>query len=266
MRTPTARRGLYLALGLAAVPASSAWAQDAAANAAAPGQGLTELSDEELGGMRGRYTVGGDQVAWFGVTMVSSWQLENGQRLEGRLTLAVDAAAPDRPKLSFQPHVSITATDAPLPTDGSRAIDASGLANVDGLVQSVQVAGDGNRAHNLARVSLRNAAAGTAPEDPAATGDAPLAASASLAGMSASAALQDQNARVLLQIDGHGAVEQWIGRSGMGQTIQLASDGQAASNWMEVDIVRQPLAGGRAQLGQNVAQAIALGRGIALGY
>ena len=265
MRTPTARRGLCLALGLAAIPASSAWAQDAAGHAAAPGQGLTELSDEELGGMRGRYTVGGDQVAWFGVTMVSSWQLENGQRLEGRLTLAVDAAAPDRPKLSFQPHVSITATDAPLPTEGSRAIDASGLANVDGLVQSVQVAGDGNRAHNLARVSLRNAAPGSTAEDPAATA-APLAASASLAGMSASAGLQDQTARVLLQIDGHGAVEQWIGRSGMGQTIQLASDGQAASNWMEVDIVRQPLAGGRAQLGQNVAQAIALGRGIALGY
>ncbi|MBS9727298.1 hypothetical protein JR047_24115, partial [Pseudomonas stutzeri] len=37
---------------------------------AAPGRGLTEIPDPELNLMRGRYTVGGNTVAWFGVTMV----------------------------------------------------------------------------------------------------------------------------------------------------------------------------------------------------
>lgn len=40
--------------------------------------------------MRGRYTVGGNTVAWFGVTMVSQWQAGNGAALQGALTLGMD--------------------------------------------------------------------------------------------------------------------------------------------------------------------------------
>ena len=83
--------------------------------------------------------------------------------------------------------------------------------------------------------------------------------------MNAVAQLENNAARVLLQIDGQGAVEQWISGNGMGQTIQLAADGQQASNWMELDVVRNT-SQGRTGLGQNVAQAIALSRGIAVGY
>ena len=49
----------------------------------APGRGLKEIPDPELGLMRGRYTVGGNNVAWFGVTMVSQWQASNGATLQG---------------------------------------------------------------------------------------------------------------------------------------------------------------------------------------
>ena len=264
MRPHQAKGGLCLAIGLAAIPMAPALAAEEAA-AAPTGRGLTELSDEELGDMRGRYTIGTEQVAWFGVTMVSSWQMEGGQRLEGRLTLAVDAANPERPKITFQPHVSITALDAPDPVQGDRTVDGSGLANVSGVVQSVQVAGDASRAHNVARVNLRSGVVPAEGAEAVAGEAAADVASTSSLGMNATAGLQDETARVLLQVDGHGAVEQWVGRSGMGQTIQLASDGHAASNWMEVDIVRQPLAS-RTHLGQNVGQAIALGRGLALGY
>lgn len=262
------RHPLCLAIGLAAAPlALPALAQDAApAPPPPPGAGLTELSDEELGGMRGRYTVGDNAVAWFGVTMVSSWQAQNGQLLQSRMSVGLDVSAPGAPKLVFQPHVSITAADAPLPApDGARTIDASGLANASGLVQSVQVAGDANRASNIARVSVR----GQGDADAVAVADAaPVgsqSASVQAPGMQASALLQDNAARVLLQIDGHGAVEQWIGRSGLGQTIQLSGDGHVASNWMEIDLVRGS-GSARAPLGQNVAQAISFGRGIAIGY
>ena len=37
-----------------------------------PGKGLSEIPDPELNLMRGRYTVNGTSVAWFGVTMVLS--------------------------------------------------------------------------------------------------------------------------------------------------------------------------------------------------
>ena len=166
---------------------------------------------------------------------------------------------------------------------GGRFIDNAGLAKVTGVTQSIQVAGDDNAAHNVAKVTVRDQVPngeGAAPAgaEPAASADVvpaiavpdPVAlqatiATASAAGMNAVAQLDGNAARVLLQIDGQGAVEQWINRSGMGQTIMLSSDGQTASNWMELDIVRNT-SQARAGVAQNVAQAIALSRGIAVGY
>ncbi|WP_037073078.1 hypothetical protein [Pseudoxanthomonas suwonensis] len=258
------KRRLCIALGLATTPvALPALAHVEEAPPPAPGTGLVELSDEEMGDMRGRYTVGDNKVAWFGVTMVSTWKTQAGAQLKSTMKVGVDVSRPQAPKVTFEPRVSITAANAPMPTpDGDRHVDAAGLANASGMVQSVQVAGDGNRAINVASINMRDGDVPTAPEpDPAAS----VLATTSVNGMTALATLDGNAARVLLQVDGHGAVEQWIGQSGMGQSIQLASDGQMASNWLELDLVRSSTQA-RASLGQNVAQAIALSRGIAVGY
>lgn len=280
------KRSLCIAIGLVTAPAALpalAQQQEGPSAASPSASGLTELSDEEMGDMRGRYTVSGNTVAWFGVTMVSTWQTQAGQQLTSSMKVSMDVSKPDKPQVTFQPHVSITAVDAPPPVPGGqREMDNAGLANVTGVAQSVQVAGDANIAHNVAQITVRDqpaespapasstegvaAVAAIAPPmaiDPAAS--ASTIATASVAGMNAVAQLEDNAARVLLQIDGQGAVEQWISRSGMGQTIQLAADGQQASNWMELDIVRNT-SQGRTVLGQNVAQAISLSRGIAVGY
>lgn len=281
------KRTLCIAIGLATAPAALpafAQAQALPSPATTPATGLTELTDEEMGDMRGRYTVSNNTVAWFGVTMVSTWQNQAGQQLTSSMKVTMDARTPDKPVVSFQPHVSITTVDvAPPSPDGQREIDIAGLANVTGVTQSIQVAGDDNAAHNVAQVTVRDqvpTGEGAAPAgaEPAASADVvpaiavpdPVAsqatiATASAAGMNAVAQLDGNAARVLLQIDGQGAVEQWINRSGMGQTIMLSSDGQTASNWMELDIVRNT-SQARAGVAQNVAQAIALSRGIAVGY
>ena len=281
------KRTLCIAIGLATAPAALpafAQAQALPSPATTPATGLTELTDEEMGDMRGRYTVSNNTVAWFGVTMVSTWQSQAGQQLTSSMKVTMDARTPDKPVVSFQPHVSITTVDvAPPSPDGQREIDNAGLANVTGVTQSIQVAGDDNAAHNVAQVTVRDqvpTGEGAAPAgaEPAASADVvpaiavpdPVAlqatiATASAAGMNAVAQLDGNAARVLLQIDGQGAVEQWINRSGMGQTIMLSSDGQTASNWMELDIVRNT-SQARAGVAQNVAQAIALSRGIAVGY
>ena len=281
------KRTLCIAIGLATAPAALpafAQAQALPSPATTPATGLTELTDEEMGDMRGRYTVSNNTVAWFGVTMVSTWQNQAGQQLTSSMKVTMDARTPDKPVVRFQPHVSITTVDvAPPSPDGQREIDNAGLANVTGITQSIQVAGDDNAAHNVAKVTVRDqvpTGEGAAPAgaEPAASADVvpaiavpdPVAlqatiATASAAGMNAVAQLDGNAARVLLQIDGQGAVEQWINRSGMGQTIMLSSDGQTASNWMELDIVRNT-SQARAGVAQNVAQAIALSRGIAVGY
>jgi hypothetical protein len=92
---------------------------------AAPGRGLKEIPDPELNLMRGRYTVGGNTVAWFGVTMVSQWQASNGSVLQGALTLGMDFRGGGSPKLSFQPSVHVTAADAPLPDTQGRTSTAA---------------------------------------------------------------------------------------------------------------------------------------------
>ena len=281
------KRTLCIAIGLATAPAALpafAQAQALPSPATTPATGLTELTDEDMGDRRGRYTVSNNTVAWFGVTMVSTWQNQAGQQLTSSMKVTMDARTPDKPVVRFQPHVSITTVDvAPPSPDGQREIDNAGLANVTGVTQSIQVAGDDNAAHNVAKVTVRDQVPngeGAAPAgaEPAASADVvpaiavpdPVAlqatiATASAAGMNAVAQLDGNAARVLLQIDGQGAVEQWINRSGMGQTIMLSSDGQTASNWMELDIVRNT-SQARAGVAQNVAQAIALSRGIAVGY
>ena len=145
-----------LTLLLAGAPAVPA--PPASTTAPAP---LYEIPDAELGDMRGRYVVGNDLVAWFGVTMTSVWQTASGQTLQGTLQVGMDFAKSPTPTLSFEPTVSITAADAPPPAaTGSASVDAAGLANVSGLVQSVQVAGDGNAVSNATALRVRE---GTAP-------------------------------------------------------------------------------------------------------
>jgi hypothetical protein len=269
------------------------WPHAAHASTAPAASGLEELSDAELGTMRGRYTIGDNQVAWFGVKMISTWQSTMGQTLQGTLAVSMDFTQ-GAPKVTFEPTVSITRADAPAPplppTAPSRSIDSRGLANVQGLVQSVQVAGDGNLASNTTHLSVTDgdsapatASATTTPATTPATTAATAAATSAVTaavqqqqstsnpavasaygdGSSAVASFDGRHADVLLTIDGQGAVAQWIHDGSIGQTVQLTGDYQWASNRMEIALVRQSMAA-NTQLAQNVAQSLALARSVGL--
>jgi hypothetical protein len=225
-----------------------------------PGKGLHDIPDPELNTLRGRYTVGSNAVVWFGVQMISTWRTSNGQNLQGTLAVAMNFNGHQpQPQVSFQPTVSITRADAaiPMPATTARSIDGSGLANVGGVVQSVQVAGDGNLANNVVRLNVHDG--DTAPSGTNGPSSGSLAARQD--GASASAGFDGRNASVQLDVNGLGSVQQWIRDGSLGQSVQLAADNQAVSNLMEIDLVRQSLTS-NAQLTQNVAQAISLARSI----
>lgn len=220
--------------------------------------GITEIPDAELELMRGRFAVGNHQVLWFGVSMVSSWRTPGGQFLQGRLDIGFDFANGD-PVVTFTPNVVVTDEHAPMPVPGGqRSIDGAGLANVGGLVQGVQVAGDANAASNLASLTLRE---GEAPAATAAGSAAPGARDAVSGAASASVRYGADGAQVLLEVAGHGAAEQWIRAGSMGQSIRLHSDGQQVGNQLHLDLVRRALPAA-AMLNQNVAQALASTRGL----
>lgn len=255
--TPWTRSAVLLAL-LGMAPAYAADAPAAKGQQKA-GKGLSEIPDPELSLMRGRYTVNGNSVAWFGVTMISQWQAGQ-QAAESALTLGMDFTHnANAPKVSFTPSVTVTAADAPLPTTPGRSVESAGLQNVAGVTQAIQVAGDNNVASNSTQLTVRE---GRAP--PEQTQPATTVASTQQGGVSASAQMQGNNAQVQLQIEGVGAVQQWIRNGSVGQTIALSSDGQAVTNRMQIELVRQTLAS-NAPLSQNVAQAMNMVRGIGMG-
>ncbi|PTN55168.1 hypothetical protein [Stenotrophomonas panacihumi] len=268
-------------------PAIHACAQASEEAPAAPGQGISEISDDELSTMRGRYTVGDNTVAWFGVSMISTWQTATGQILESTMKVAMDfSQGNNTPKVTFTPTVNITRADAPDPTPAAtavasvapaptapqtssvaqtsgepqRSVDASGLQNVSGLVQSVQVAGDANAATNNTQLTVRE---GTAPQTPAVSAPAGTT-SVTDGAATASASYANGTAGVLLLIAGQGEVQQWIRNGSVGQSIQLTGDAQQISNRLQLDLVRQSVSN-NLPLNQNVAQAITLARGIGPG-
>jgi len=260
---------IYL-LGVTAL-ALSHWGTAAMASEIPAASGMQEVSDAELGTMRGRYTVGDNNVAWFGVRMISTWQSSTGQVVQGTLALAMDFSQKGaQPKITFQPTVSITRADAPLPLPVTgnpvRNVNAAGLANVGGVVQSVQVAGDGNQASNITRLTIHDGS--TAPpsvSNPLDNGTSNDTLTASSQGASATASFDGHSADVLLTIVGQGAVTQWIRNGSLGQSIQLTADNQWVSNSIEIDLIRQSISS-NTQLAQNVAQAINLARGVGLYY
>lgn len=220
---------------------------------------IREIPDIELADMRGRFTVAGHGVIWFGISMVSTLITPDGKNLQGSFRIGLDFGSGNVPRLVLVPSLTLemASPEAAAAGDGSRSVDGSGLQNVSGLVQSVQVAGDANVAHNTLRLDIRDGGAPAMPGESSSQGAMSVQAGAA----TAMAGIQGQAVRLQLQVAGQGIVEQWLRSGGIGQSIQLAADGQRASNVMNIELVRQPLAASPA-LAQNVAQAITLARGV----
>lgn len=258
----------YLLLSGAAL-ALSHWAVPACA-ADTPGppvRGIEPLDDAQLANMRGRYTIGNNAVAWFGVQMISTWHDANGRVLQGTLSLAMDFTHdPDVPKVSFVPTVTITpaqvAAITPSLAPSARHIDSRGLANVAGMQQSVQIAGDGNQADNVARLTVIDGDKPPASVAPDGTSGIGVDATVHEGDASVTASYTGNAAQVVLSIAGQGAVQQWIRNGSLGQSVALAADNQYASNQLEITLIRQSLSTNML-LAQNVAQSIHSIRGIA---
>lgn len=253
--------GIALALGH--------WGAQAHASAPATverhAQGIEPIRDAELAAMRGRYTVGSNTVAWFGVQMISTWQDDTGRTLQGALNLAMDFTRnANRPTVSFMPTVSIV--QAAPPTAGqdaagpARSVDSSGLANVSGMLQSVQIAGDGNRASNVTRLTVQDG--DSAPAAAAARGASQATRATVQSGdASVNVNYSGNAAQVMLTIAGQGAVQQWIRHGSLGQTVTLAADNQFVSNQLEITLIRQAVAA-NTQLALDVARSIQSTRGL----
>ncbi len=212
------------------------------------GQGISVLTNPEMATIRGKYVVAADTVLYFGVEMASVWRTQDGQQLQGGARLGLDFSGGASPTVSFTPTVSIlSGTGRGTAIDTSnRTVSSSGIDNVTGLGQSIQVAGDYNTASNTLSVRLLD----KLPENRGQGVGESLSVTDG-AGGSATATLNDKGMMVTLSLDGQGVVQQSIrgalrdgARTGNGafQSIKTLGDSHTISNRMQLSILMKPRA------------------------
>jgi hypothetical protein len=260
---------LTLAVATLAVAGTGHAATPYAEAATRPAQAtpmLREIPDPELAAMRGRFMLGSNTVAYFGVTMASSWVTASGQALTGNAVLGMHFDTGSTPVVTFTPTMNIV-QGAPLPatspSGGVRSVDGSGLTNVNGLMQGIQVAGDGNRAINVTALRVSQGtggagamgSAGTASDTQLSSGDAHVAIAFDPA----------QGVEMTLGIAGQGLVSQWIRNSSVGQLVQLTADGQSVSNQLQLNLVLGGTAAASTQALRAASEALLQARAIGPG-
>lgn len=243
--------------GLAIAPPSLA-ANHAPGRLPQTGTPLTEMPDPELAALRGRFIIGNHAVAYFGVNMLSAWSNPDGLQMQGGATLGLYFDAPGaQPRTSFTPTMTIVhgAPPAQSADAATRSVDAAGLANVGGLLQGVQIAGDGNQAVNAATLRVTTSAP-RAPDAVPATVSQPFAASTHAGDARIALAFDPtRGVSVELGVAGQGLVAQWIRAGSVGQSVQLTADGQTVANVLQLDLVLSQ-GQARATAPHDVAQAL----------
>jgi len=219
--------------------------------------GHAQAVDEALlGTIVGRYTVAG-QVVGMNLQMLSSWQAANGQKLEGKAGLSIALGHGGTPRVSVSAAASgADAPDLPtaLPASAGSISGGAGLQTVDGAVQLVQIAGDGNSAINRTQIGV-----GTTPLPALAANGASQASYLAANGASASAAITGSGMALRLQMPGMGVVQQQFNPN-VQQAIQFAGNGQQVLNQLQLQLQMQsPTRAALASAG--VGQALNMLRG-----
>jgi len=109
---------------------------------------MQEVSDGDLDHMRSKFARD-NQVLYFGVEMVSQWQTPTGNLVTAGANLNIDfQGSGGTPTVQYVPTVTIVqqGAGAVLPQSGNSngVSGGAGLANVNGVSQSIQVAGQSN--------------------------------------------------------------------------------------------------------------------------
>ncbi|MGQ7245868.1 hypothetical protein ACUN9Y_00825 [Halomonas sp. V046] len=189
-----------------------------------------QVSDEELGGMRGRFVAKG-RLMFFGVQMMSEWRTAAGETLRAGARVNGDLRG-QAPTLKFEPTLTVfrqagsQATQLSGEGGNGATVSNAGVANVSGVVQSIQAGGDFNSAANDLQIDVLDAGSIGGSR-----GGAGGAATRSVAGTQLSVAAHGSDMRVAIDIPGMGSVRQAIvpGR-GLQQSIQLTSSLQQVRN------------------------------------
>ncbi|MDN6180989.1 MAG: hypothetical protein L0I84_08335 [Halomonas subglaciescola] len=185
-----------------------------------------QLSDAELGKLRGRYVDQG-QIMFFGVQMSSEWRTAAGEQLMAGGTLRGDLRGAS-PSVTFEPHLTVGDSTGVSSSGNGAFVHDAGTGNVRGVVQSIQAGGDFNTAANDLQIDVLDAAGHSMSGGSAGASNAQQRLPSGTRMAVSSGA---DGVGVHLQVPGMGSVSQAIVPSrGLRQSIQLSSDAQQVRN------------------------------------
>ena len=199
-----------------------------------------ELSDHILGETRGKFVSNG-QVMNFGVEMVTQWITSTGESINAAGRLAIDVSGRE-PRASFRPNITVQQSNPQsiAASHGNNFVSgSSGLNNVTGVVQTIQVAGNTNGVGNAIGVKIRrsnnpvNSFSGNASVNSLGVNTA--------SGSSANVALANNGMSVGVNVANQGESMQAIrsisqGNGQVMQSVRLGGDMNQINNLINLDV------------------------------
>ncbi|MEY2342338.1 hypothetical protein AB4090_09550 [Acidithiobacillus sp. IBUN Pt1247-S3] len=184
------------------------------------------VPDPILAKMVGKGVIGG-HIVYFGVQMQTNWTAPgNNAALQGNLNVALNSS-----NNVFVPTITYSVHNGQLPptiSNPGSAIDGAGLANIKGVSQGIQIAGQGNGVQNAMTLNVVN---GT-PSTPH-TGSNLMPGTTQQGDVTMT--VQPGQLSMLIN-NGANTVQQGIGAGGAYQLAQIASNGNLISNTMHMTL------------------------------
>jgi hypothetical protein len=175
----------------------------------------------------------GMRVAYFGISLVSSWSAGSGANAPG-VTVGANIGV-DPNSHGVTTSTWSTSTNGGLPAaagnTGNSVTGTPPLENISGGIgQSIQVAGNGNTVNNSATINIGVSAPGQT-----------AAPTSNTCGSDCTATINGNGVAIAISTQ-QGIVSQTVGANGVMQSVQIASDLNTITNQMAMQVRLAPVA------------------------
>ncbi|MBU6460416.1 MAG: hypothetical protein KGQ58_06030 [Proteobacteria bacterium] len=191
---------------------------------------IAELPDSVLSNIRGKY-VADNSIMYFGVSMLTNWQ--NGNlNISAGIKLSVNA--------QLQPTLTIITADNKglAQTVGSNqvSITGTGLGQIAGAGQLIQIGGNGNSVTNNINMDLNN----NVTNNTALNSIQPGTHIIQLTGATATVSVLNDNLMLGVNVPNQGTVIQQISPGSVTQSAQIGGDFNQIGNSINIEASMQP--------------------------
>lgn len=220
---------------------------------------LTELSDETLMHMRGKFISAGE-MRYFGVEMVTYWQASTGELIVASANLGVDFTS-SNPQIGFIPTIIVqqnnaTTSTSPAAQNNSVVSGGDGLDDVTGVVQNIQVAGVSNGVTNTIGLTIEASSTPT-PSNLPSVSESQSLSEVTPNGTTVNVDLSNNQMGVAVTVPNQGLAMQHIRSTATGgqvqQSAQVGGNLNQIRNLINLNIATDPL---RAKLSSGAINSV----------